>query len=192
MSICRNKMTVYGNSMELVDVYDFIENDLNGHTRLTHFILDYFKITEKIDKLDQNHFFGSSWIDVISNDLNEECSLLVVYFDSSWTPPKKFVDVMANHFNVTIKLEYSEPMNNIGGIYETGGVYKSKNIETTYYEFWYVEKEDPTVLNYLLEICNDAEEIDAFLKEFNFEIDKKHIESLKNRLKLLKESVNDN
>jgi hypothetical protein len=184
-------MTVYGNSMELVDVYDFIENDLSYKTNLTTFCKEYFDVKD-ISVLDSNHYFGTSWIDVLSNDLNEECSMLVVDFDSSWTPPKKFADILANHFNVFVKLEYSEPMNNIGGIYETGGVYKNKDIEMTYYEYWYVEKQDPTVLNYLLEICDEAEEVDRFIKELSFEIDKQHIESIKTRLKLLKDSVEDN
>lgn len=192
MSICKNRLVCFADHSTIIQLEDFFNYEIKNINSLTNFCIDYFNYDEtEINPLERNSYFGTSWIDVISTELNE-ANELIVHFDSSWSPPKKFVDELTEYFFCSAKLEYSEPVSNIGGIYESvEGTLASDN-EMNYYEYHYRFKGDSSVLDFLLEYCVDEEELNILLDKFNFDVYEDDKESLRKRLKELKNSVDDN
>jgi len=192
MSICKNRLVCFADFGTIVQLEDFFMNEIKGIWNLTGFCLDYFMHEDiEINVLDKNTYFGTSWIDVISTEMND-ANELIVHFESSWSPPKKFVDELTTYFSCSAKLEYSEPVSNKGGIYETCQGTVTSDYEMSYYEYYYRFKGDSSVLDYLLEYCVDEEELNILLDNFKFDVYEDDKESLRKRLKELKNRVDDN
>jgi len=192
MSICKNRLVCFADYSTIIQLEDFFNNELKDIKNLTDFCIEFFNYdTSEINPLERNSQFGTSWIDIISTEITE-ANELVVHFDSSWSPPKLFVDELTEYFWCSAKLEYSEPVSNVGGIYETCQGTVSSNYEMSYYEYYYKFKGDSSVLDYLLEYCVDEEELNILLDNFKFDVFEDDKESLRKRLKALKNKVDDN
>lgn len=179
MSICTNELSVRGDFNNVDDVKYFFENEIRGSTvSLTDVCINFFGENILIEPLDRNMYYGTSWIDVISIEYDEDDEKLFIIFDSSWLPPLKLIDEISSYFEVFCTLEYSEPIANVGGIYSSSFGTKGPHQKLNYYRFWYEHKKDSSVLDNLLEYCSDAEELELIIERFDFKVKKKDKEKL--------------
>ena len=162
MSICENKIKIYDTKkfndileeFEKISEFDMFtdycitgvaKNDMNLLKELKE--MDFMKETTKQDYL---YLFGTKWVDF--EGVEEREHMLTIQFESAYSPPIPFVELLSLKYGCSIDLSYSEPMSDKAGLIVFVSGYKSFEREMNYYQYRYTIENDFQCLKDLLVI----------------------------------------
>ena len=184
MAICNNNLTVYGANVSFGEVlddllavsdYDMFTDFCVEHIAKGNFstlsqltFIEWDEKRENISDVDYMYLFGTKWIDIMSKGVTS--SLLKINFDSAYTPPIALAELISLRYKASVKISYSEPLENNAGYVNfcDGKLLGSR--EMGYYEHRIKEHKDYESLLDLLEWCNSPSSIDIELMALNLNL----------------------
>lgn len=147
MSICQNKIKIYDTKkfndileeFEKMSEFDMFtdycitglaKNDMNLLKELKE--IDFKEETTGQDYL---YLFGTKWVDF--EGMDKEDAMLTIRFESAYSPPLPFVELLSLKYGCSIDLSYAEPMSDKAGLIVFVSGYKSFERKMNYYQHRY-------------------------------------------------------